>query len=281
MKSIDVVFSKKQVSCPATTSPSPRKPAWVVDDWLAHKLPIRIVEPVPVSREQLALVHDRDYVDGVLDCKIPNGFRGCDAHVAESLRWTVGSFLMAARRALKNSKVACSPTSGFHHAGVRSGYGYCTFNGLVVGAMALKDEGKVGRVGIIDCDQHYGDGTAELIERHVLDWVTQYSREFFVEYPRFGAGSRFLEALPGLVREMEGCDLLMYQAGGDQHQDDPLGGFLTTSEMMERDRIIFSEAKAMNLPVVWNLAGGYQLPHERIIKIHRNTMLACVAVYAG
>ena len=281
MKSIDVVFSKEQVSCPATTSPSPRKPAWVVEDWLAHKLPIRIVEPVPVSRDQLARVHDRDYVDGVLDCKIPNGFRGCDVDVAESLRWTVGSFLIAASRALENSKVACSPTSGFHHAGVRSGYGYCTFNGLVVGAMALKDEGKVGRVGIIDCDQHYGDGTAELIERHVLDWVTQYSREFFVEYPRFGAGSRFLEALPGLVREMKGCDLLMYQAGGDQHQDDPLGGFLTTSEMMDRDRIIFSEAKAMNLPVVWNLAGGYQLPHERIIKIHRNTMLACVAVYAG
>ena len=40
-----------------------------------------------------------------------------------------------------------------------------------------------------------------------------------------------------------------------------------------------SEAKAIGIPVVWNLAGGYQSPHERIIEIHRNTMLACVAVY--
>jgi len=281
MKFIDVAFSKNQVSCPATTSPSPRKPAWVVDDWLTHKLPIRLIEPGPVSRDQLARVHDRDYVDGVLDCKIPNGFRGYDADIAESLRWTVGSFLLASRLALENSRVASSPTSGFHHAGVSSGYGYCTFNGLLVAAMTLKDAGALKRVGIIDCDQHFGDGTAEIIERHRLDWITHYSRDFFVEYPRFRAGSRFLEALPGLVRGMAGCDLLMYQAGGDQHQDDPLGGFLTTAEMAERDRIVFSEAKAMNLPLVWNLAGGYQLPHERIIEIHRNTMLACVAVYCG
>ena len=35
----------------------------------------------------------------------------------------------------------------------------------------------------------------------------------------------------------------------------------------------------MSLPVVWNLAGGYQQPHERIIEIHRNTMRACAETY--
>ena len=279
MTLIDVAFSKKQVSCPATSSPSPRKPAWVIDDWLSRKIPIRIVEPDPVSCQDLALVHDYDYVEGVLDCRIPNGFRGRDPDVAESLRWTVGSFLTAARLALKNSTVACSPSSGFHHAGICSGHGYCTFNGLLVTAKRLRDDGVIKRVGIIDCDQHFGDGTAEIIDEYRLDWVTHYSREYYLEYPRFGAGPRFLEALPGVVREMAACDLLMYQAGGDQHQNDPLGGFLTTIEMAERDRIIFSEAKAIGIPVVWNLAGGYQSPHERIIEIHRNTMLACVAVY--
>lgn len=279
MKLIDVAFSQRQVSCPATTSPSPRKPAWVVDDWLVHQLPIRLVEPVPVSRDQLARAHDREYVEGVLDCRIPNGFRGRDADVAESLLWTTGSFLTAARLALDTGTAACSPTSGFHHAGFRSGYGYCTFNGLLVTAMVLKDEGRVRRVGILDCDQHFGDGTAEIIKRHALDWVVHYSKDFFAEYPRYAAGSKFLELLPSLVRQFDGCDLLMYQAGGDQHQDDPLGGFLTTSEMLARDRIVFTEAKAMRLPVVWNLAGGYQQPHERIIEIHRNTMRACAETY--
>lgn len=210
MTLIDVAFSKKQVSCPATSSPSPRKPAWVVEDWLALKLPIRIAEPAPVSRQDLARVHDHDYVEGGLNCRIPNGFRGRDADVAESLRWTVESFLTAARLALENSKVACSSTSGFHHAGICSGHGYSTFNGLLVAAKRLRDDGALKRVGIIDCDQHFGDGTAEIIDEYRLDWIAHYSREHFLEYPRFGAGPHFLEALPGMVRGMAACDLLMY-----------------------------------------------------------------------
>jgi acetoin utilization deacetylase AcuC-like enzyme len=281
MKLIDVAYSPKQISCPSTTSPSPRKPGWVISDWQKHTLAIRIVEPDPVTREQLALAHCRDYVDGVMDCRIPNGFGGRDWAVAESLRWTVGSFLTASRLALASAGVACSPTSGFHHAGFRSGYGYCTFNGLVVAARVLKNEGRVRQVGILDCDQHYGDGTAEIIKTLSIDWINHYSREYFAEYPRTGAGSKFLETLPDVVRSFSGCDLLMYQAGGDQHQDDPLGGFLTTAEMRERDRIVFAEAKALHVPVVWNLAGGYQKPHECIIEIHRHSMHACAEVHVG
>ena len=37
-----------------------------------------------------------------------------------------------------------------------------TFNGLVVTAMKLHKEGRAKRVGILDCDQHYGNGTEEL-----------------------------------------------------------------------------------------------------------------------
>lgn len=278
MEFIDIAYSPKQISCPSTTSPSPRKPGWVIQDWQTLNLPILIVEPTPVTREELALAHDREYVDGVLDCRLPNGFGGRERDVAESLLWTVGSFLTASRMALASSGIACSPTSGFHHAGFRSAYGYCTFNGLLVAAMVLKNEGKVNQVGILDCDQHYGDGTAEIMEKLSLDWVTHYSQEYFAEYPRTGAGLRFLESIPDVMRGFSDCDLLMYQAGGDQHQDDPLGGFLTTEEMRKRDRIVFAEAKAMGMPIVWNLAGGYQTPHSKIIKIHRHTIIESISV---
>jgi acetoin utilization deacetylase AcuC-like enzyme len=137
---IDVYFSPKQLSNPETTSPSPRKPEFVLADWIEQDLPIRVIEPVPASREQIALAHERSYVYGVLDCLLPNGFRGRQRDVADSLPWTSGSFLSAARCALDNGLVACSPTSGFHHAGLASGYGYCTFNGLMVTALALKAE---------------------------------------------------------------------------------------------------------------------------------------------
>ena len=169
MDFIEVYYSPRQVSCPDSASPSPRKPTWVVADWNAQDFPIRIVKPIPVSRAQLSLAHSQKYVDGILSCELMNGFRGHQKDVADSLPWTCGSLLSAARGALKNELVTCSPTSGFHHAGVESGYGYCTFNGLMVTALALKAEGKASRVGILDCDQHYGDGTAEIMTALHLD----------------------------------------------------------------------------------------------------------------
>jgi acetoin utilization deacetylase AcuC-like enzyme len=277
MDFIDVYYSPRQVSCPDTASPSPRKPAWVVADWIAQDLPIGIVEPIPASREQLALAHPPSYVDGIMNCELMNGFRGRQKDVADSLPWTCGSHLSAARGALGNGLVACSPTSGFHHAGVNSGYGYCTFNGLMVTALTLKAEGKVGCVGILDCDQHYGDGTAEIMTALHLDWIRHVSQEHW--NPR--DAKPFIDKLPEVVRGFANCDLLIYQAGADPHLNDPLGGFLTTAELAERDQIVFSVAKSIGVPVVWNLAGGYQEPVARVLEIHRNTMVACVAEYAA
>jgi acetoin utilization deacetylase AcuC-like enzyme len=87
--------------------------------------------------------------------------------------------------------------------------------------------------------------------------------------------------LPAVVRDFAGYDLLIYQAGADPHIDDPLGGFLTTAELAERDRIVFSVAREIGIPVVWNLAGGYQQPLARVLEIHRNTMAACVAAFVS
>ncbi|WP_309679213.1 hypothetical protein [Polaromonas sp.] len=275
MDFIEVYYSPKQVSCPDSASPSPRKPAWVVADWIAQDFPIGIVEPLPAIRAQLAQAHSQNYVDGILSCELMNGFRGRQKEVADSLAWTCGSLLSAARGALNNGLVACSPTSGFHHAGVESGYGYCTFNGLMVTALALKAEGKVRRVGILDCDQHYGEGTAEIMAALSIDWIRHVSQEHWSP----DDAKPFIDKLPEVVRDFADCDLLIYQAGADPHINDPLGGFLTTVELAERDRIVFSVAKSIGIPVVWNLAGGYQEPVSRVLEIHRNTMAACVAEY--
>ncbi|MFZ4538194.1 hypothetical protein [Propionivibrio sp.] len=277
MNFIDVYFSPKQISNPESSSPSPRKPEWVLADWVEKNLPIRTVDPIPATREQIALAHNRGYVDGVLDCLLPNGFRGRQKDVADSLPWTTGSFLSAARGALDNGLVACSPTSGFHHAAYESGYGYCTFNGLMITAMAVKADGSIRRVGILDCDQHYGDGTDEIVKQFGIDWICHVSHEYGVSSNT--NANRFIDGLPAVVRGFADCDLLLYQAGADQHINDPLGGFLTTAELAERDRIVFSVAKEIGIPVVWNLAGGYQQPVERVLEIHRNTMAACVAEY--
>jgi acetoin utilization deacetylase AcuC-like enzyme len=247
----------------------------VVKEWLYRKLPVRVIEPVAATRDQIALAHHPQYVDGILSCELMNGFRGRQKEVAQSLPWTCGSFLSAARAALENGLVACSPTSGFHHAGLKTAYGYCTFNGLLVAALVLHTEGKVRRVGILDCDQHYGDGTAEIIASKQLDWIRHVSKE----YVDPEEADPFLSQLSEVMMGFADCDLLMYQAGADPHVDDPLGGFLTTEQLARRDQIVFALAKEMGIPVVWNLAGGYQEPFYEVLKIHNNTMLACMASY--
>ena len=83
-----------------------------------------------------------------------------------------------------------------------------------------------------------------------------------------------------ILASFHGCDVLIYQAGADPHIDDPLGGWLTTEQLLERDTIVFKTARLMGLPVAWNLAGGYQRDKDggisKVLEIHNNTMRACL-----
>ena len=263
-------------------SPSAGKPARVVGSWQRLGLPIEIIDPRPVTANEFKLVHRPYYVDQVLACEVKNGFGNRMPEVAETLPYTTGSMLSAARKAIRNRKVAVAPCSGFHHAGYASAAGFCTFNGLMVTALMLKAEGLVSRVGILDFDMHYGNGTHELIQRHqAASWIEHYTagREYLS--PR--QATDFLARIPEWVADMQDCDVILYQAGADPHVDDPLGGFLTTNQLRERDRLVFETANSLGIPVAWNLAGGYQVDSgggiQAVLDIHNNTMLECVAVY--
>ena len=260
-------------------SPSAGKPAAAVDSWGRLGIPLRIVEPPSVSRDDIARAHDPDYVDGILGRRIRNGFGNTSAAVAASLPFTSGSMLAAAREALRNGAVAVAPCSGFHHAGVAEAFGYCTFNGLMVAALALHASGEAKRVGILDFDQHYGDGTDQIIERLNLDWVVHHTEG--QEYRSQEDAEPFLARIADIVASMGNCDVMLYQAGADPHIDDPLGGWLTTAQLFERDRRVFEAARDIGLPVAWNLAGGYQTPLRKVLEIHDNTMRACWAVYSA
>ena len=151
----------------STFSPSAEKPTQVVRDWLQRGLiqESDVLSFEPVTRTDLKRAHDAAFVDGVLDLSIDNGFGNRNAQVAASLPYTSGSLLAAARHALEYRENVCSPTSGFHHAGYNSAEGFCTFNGLMVTALALLEQGAVRSIGILDCDVHYGNGTDDIVKR--------------------------------------------------------------------------------------------------------------------
>jgi len=279
---LPVFYTSKMVASFDCYSPSAEKPARVVAAWQRLELPIEIIEPEPVTDSDFKLAHDLDYVDKILACEMANGFGNKYPEVAKSLPYTTGAMVAAAREAIKNGKVAVAPCSGFHHAKYASAFGYCTFNGLIVTALVLKAEGLVTKVGILDFDMHYGDGTAALIEHHdAASWITHYTAGN--KYKTEKQADEFLKIIPQLVSEMRNCDVILYQAGADPHVDDPLGGFLTTAQLKERDKCVFMAANQFGIPIAWNLAGGYQVDKsggiQAILDIHNNTMLECVAVY--
>lgn len=183
----------------------------------------------------------------VLACERENGFGNCLPGVARSLPWTAGAMLSAARRARERGGVAVAPCSGFHHARWDDCGGFCTFNGLMVTSAVLRAEG-VRRIGILDLDNHYGNGTEAILDQlDARSWVRHFTAG--AQYRRPSHASEFLTRLPSEVARFADCDVVLYQAGADPHVNDPLGGWLTTEQLRERDGLVFSGLKALGIPV--------------------------------
>jgi acetoin utilization deacetylase AcuC-like enzyme len=270
-------YAEQMIADSGCFSPSAGKPREVLASWRALGLPLDVVEPTPATVDELCRAHDPQLVRAILAGRRSNGFGNRSLEVAATLPWTSGAMLSAARWAITHGGVAAAPCSGFHHASFRGPSGFCTFNGLMITALALRHDGTAKKVGILDFDQHYGDGTDDILKTLGIDWVTHTTagREHFTAKD----APRFLASIEGWVDAMMGSDVLLYQAGADPHIEDPLGGFLTTEQLRERDRLVFGAAKERHIPLVWNLAGGYQKPLRKVLDIHDNTARECVAAY--
>lgn len=295
-----LTFYCPEMDAPGQCSPSATKPHLVRQALLAEKLPVVITRPEPVSVETFALAHDRYFVEDVLSCKRPNGFGTTSAQVASTLPYTTGAMLSAAYAALVQPKgPAAALCSGFHHAGYDFAGGFCTFNGLMITAMALLQR-QGHRVAIIDADYHYGNGTDDIIGRLWEDKLAArlgpatpptalpiFHYTFGAHFTRPRDASAYLKAMRDLEPKLAAFkpDIVLYQAGADAHRDDPLGGVLSTEQMFERDRILFSITKKLGIPVAWNLAGGYQEEPDgsipKVIELHLNTFRAALAEYGS
>lgn len=100
------VFYRPEMSCASneSRSPSSGKPRLAVDDWLSLSDVtncIYVESFAPVTKETLCLAHDPAYVAGVVSCTLPNGFGNKNPEVSESLTYTVGSMVAAAKHALE------------------------------------------------------------------------------------------------------------------------------------------------------------------------------------
>ncbi len=289
-----------------------------VADELRGEPGIRLEEPEPLQRAQLARVHTAEYIDAVRT--------GEPRALAESQKfpWSpelypsvllTGGGCLAACRAALDDGVAGALVSGFHHSHADHGEGFCTFNSLVVAAEALRagdavagfGHRRVERVAVLDMDLHYGNGTASLApSRPWLFNLSIYGNDYFANTAyrdvaerrhQDGANHRSLALLAGSGRaEMmaamdEGLamleawglpDLLVYQAGADPFREDPYSPLeLDHDDLLERDRRAFAWASRRGIPVAWVLAGGYTKDVSKVVRVHTNTFVAAREVFGG
>lgn len=251
-----------------STSKSAGKPKMFVDQVKVIDQSIQLVESGAISKKDLELAHSAEYIESIFSRSIYNGFMNYHPEVPNSCLFTIGSMFDAACDSLNTKSINCSPTSGFHHAGYDFAGGFCTFNGLIVVAQLLKAKGLATKVGILDLDFHFWNGTADIIEKLQLDYIKHHT--FGDRFKSGASGQAYLKAVSKALFDLADCDIILYQAGADLSINDPLGGVLTDDELVLRDKMVFS----INKPIVWNLAGGYQLDYQKTLDIHLMTLLA-------
>lgn len=282
-RTLKVLFSPDLVADANSRSPSDRKPGVIAEALRASGWPIELVEPQPVSVTDLCRAHDEDYVLDVMNRRRSNGFGTTSHSVARSLPFTCGALFDSALVAISEG-VSSSLTSGFHHAGLWAPRGYCTFNGLVVASQRLLAEQRAERIAIIDGDYHFGDGTQAILDALSLnDRILHVS--LGAEFRRREQAAAYLARIEALEQDFETFrpDVVLYQAGVDVHVDDPLGGLLTAEEMRTRDHVLFSICRRLDIPLTWNLAGGYQVEPDgsmpKLVELHLDTFDQALRVW--
>jgi histone deacetylase 11 len=247
------------------------------------------VRPGPVSRRDLLRIHTPEYLSSlrrvealarILEVPIVGRLPGwvIDWRILRPMRYATGGTILACRQALEQG-VAINLGGGYHHAAAGWGGGFCVYADVPLAAKVLHDEGRVGKVLVVDLDAHQGNGTASVFQ----DWswaaiLDLYERDIFParkepeDYPlpvRSGlTGIEYLEivreALPAALDAVR-PDLLIYNAGSDPFAGDPLAGFrLTMSDLAERDLIVVTLARERGIAVAMVLSGGYSAESWRI-----------------
>jgi acetoin utilization deacetylase AcuC-like enzyme len=233
------------------------------------------VSPAPLPAARIATIHPADYVARVRDAALaPEEIRRiglpATAELARRAFLAASGTVLAARLALE-AGIALNMAGGSHHAGPEGGAGYCVFNDVALAARVLLDEGRVGRIAVLDADVHQGDGTARIFagEARVFTVSIHAARNYPLRkarsdldlaLPDATGDAAYLAALEGALATLDAvaADLVFYNAGVDPHEDDRLGRLaLSDAGLRARDAAVIGWARSRGYPLVAVLGGGY------------------------
>jgi len=254
---------------------------------------VRVVEPKPASRGDIALVHSAEYVSLVEKLGAAEKPIDGDTPVHKN---TYGLALLAAGGAIDAGRAVLSgeASNAFalvrppgHHAGRNRGGGFCYFNNIAVMIERLKREFKLKRIFILDIDAHHGNGTQDIFynDPSVLymslhqDGRTLYPGTGFTDELGAGEGEGYTVNVPlppesgdaeyaSVMRELFvplasafKPELIAVSAGFDALADDPLTqlGLTTQAYGWLTSYVVEQANRLCSGKVVFTLEGGYAL----------------------
>ena len=250
-------------------------------DFLSH------YEAPKASKEQLARVHNSDYIDSIFHQSPQSGLMQIDDDTAMNPH-TLSAALHAAGAVIKGVDLVmsgemqnafCNIRPPGHHAGRAGASGFCIFNNVAIAAAHAIESYGLQRVAIADFDVHHGDGTEDIFHddpRVMLCSTFRHpyypycgadsSNDHIINVPlAAGTGSQEFRTatteqwLPALERFQP--QLLLISAGFDAHWEDDMGGLA----LREKDYLGLTEAlkdiaqRHANGRIVSALEGGYAL----------------------
>ena len=246
-------------------------------------------KPLKFDTKYLKIAHESDYIDEVENSFPKKGlhFLDGDTIVSPGSRQAssdaVASIITAIdsvqNKEFKN--VFCPVRPPGHHAEKNKAMGFCIYNNVAVGAHYLIDKYKLNKIAIIDFDVHHGNGTQNIFyDNEKVLYISTLQYPF---YPGTGANNEngkhdnilniplpagtnseeYLNAYEHVLKKLKEFkpEFLLFSAGFDAHQDDPLAQFKLSSkdfyDITKRTLKVIN--KSINNKVVSILEGGYDL----------------------
>ena len=246
-------------------------------------------KPLKFDKKYLKIAHKSNYIDEVENSFPKKGlhFLDGDTIVSPGSRQAssdaVASIITAIdsvqNKEFKN--VFCPVRPPGHHAEKNKAMGFCIYNNVAVGAHYLIEKYKLNKIAIIDFDVHHGNGTQDIFyENEKVLYISTHQYPF---YPGTGANNEkgkhnnilniplpagtnseeYLNAYEHVLKKLKEFKpkFLLFSAGFDAHQDDPLAQFkLQSKDFYDiTKRTLETIGKYCNSKLVSVLEGGYDL----------------------
>ncbi|XP_077132119.1 histone deacetylase 11-like isoform X2 [Ranitomeya variabilis] len=253
-----------------------------------------IVTAKEATEDDLLVVHTRSYLNTlkwsyvvaniteILPLALLPNFL-VQRRLLKPIRTQTGGTIMAGKLAIERGW-AINIGGGYHHCSGDKGAGFCAYADITLSIKFLFErlEG-ISKATIIDLDAHQGNGFARDFmddkRVYIMDMYNQhaypgdtFAKQAIKRRIELDWGTEDEEYLEKVETHVKGAlnevtpDVIIYNAGTDILDGDPLGGLSVSPQgIIKRDEIVFSIARSRSIPILMVTSGGFQTRTARII----------------